>query len=70
MCQWTTGCDRLADTVDHKIPLFKGGSMWDPANHQSLCDPHHAMKSKAERAEMAAALPKRQRATERHPGLL
>jgi 5-methylcytosine-specific restriction enzyme A len=27
----------LAQVVDHIVALRDGGSLWDPANHQSLC---------------------------------
>jgi 5-methylcytosine-specific restriction enzyme A len=26
-----------AEVVDHIVPMSRGGSKWDPANHQSLC---------------------------------
>lgn len=32
--------------VDHITPLCKGGSMWDPKNHQVLCKPCHIQKTK------------------------
>jgi len=28
---------REAQVVDHIVPIKAGGSMWDPDNHQSLC---------------------------------
>ena len=31
------GLTIAADVVDHKTPMSKGGSKWNPANHQSLC---------------------------------
>jgi 5-methylcytosine-specific restriction endonuclease McrA len=31
------GQTRPAEVVDHVYPVSKGGSMWDPANHCSLC---------------------------------
>lgn len=37
--------------VDHIIPLWKGGADDYEANGQTLCDPHHDVKSKAEAAE-------------------
>lgn len=31
------GQTRPAEVVDHVYPVSQGGSMWDPANHMSLC---------------------------------
>lgn len=43
-CQWP-GCHRLATVPDHITPLAEGGDRYDPANLQSLCDPHHDHKT-------------------------
>ena len=32
---------RLSDVTDHIVPVELGGSMWDRANHQALCNAHH-----------------------------
>lgn len=40
---------RLATTVDHITPLSQGGDFLDPANHQSLCQSCHDIKSEGER---------------------
>ena len=37
ICQWP-GCTRLAVTADHIRNLATGGSKYDPANYQSLCE--------------------------------
>jgi 5-methylcytosine-specific restriction endonuclease McrA len=34
-----------AAMTDHITPVDQGGDFWDPANHQSLCDRHHRVKS-------------------------
>ncbi len=46
-CQ-APGCNRLADEVDHIIPLAEGGDRYDPANLQSLCRDHHKQKTTAD----------------------
>jgi 5-methylcytosine-specific restriction endonuclease McrA len=38
-------CGAKATEVDHIVPRSEGGSMWDPANWQSLCGPCHEVKS-------------------------
>jgi len=43
-CQWP-GCHRLATVPDHIVPLAEGGDRYNPANLQSLCDPHHQIKT-------------------------
>jgi 5-methylcytosine-specific restriction enzyme A len=35
--------------VDHIVPISLGGSDYDPANHQSLCLRHHAIKGMKEK---------------------
>ena len=47
-------CTRLGRTteatvVDHITSVRLGGEMWDAANYQSLCRPHHQSKSAKER---------------------
>jgi 5-methylcytosine-specific restriction protein A len=44
MCEWP-GCRRVADTVDHIVPLAEGGARYDWDNLQSLCNPHHDQKT-------------------------
>ena len=39
--------------VDHIIPIWKGGRDDYETNGQTLCNPHHDAKSKAEAAERA-----------------
>lgn len=46
-CEWP-GCHRLADHTDHITPLAEGGDRYDWANMQSLCAPHHAIKTTAD----------------------
>ena len=44
------GCrDKSKLQIDHKHPLYMGGSMWDTNNHQILCDGCHKIKSKLDR---------------------
>lgn len=35
--------------LDHILPIFKGGSIFDPLNRQMLCHPCHAAKTAEER---------------------
>ena len=35
--------------ADHIIPIAEGGAIDDPANGQTLCEPHHAEKTEADR---------------------
>lgn len=42
-------CGARATQVDHIVPLSEGGSMWDPANWQSLCESCHDVKSAEDR---------------------
>lgn len=46
-CEWPN-CPRIADHVDHITPLAEGGDRYDPANMQSLCEPHHTTKTTAD----------------------
>jgi len=41
-------CGRPADTVDHIQPITRGGSFWDPCNHQPLCKACHDRKTATE----------------------
>ncbi|MGV0793034.1 HNH endonuclease signature motif containing protein [Mycolicibacterium sp. XJ1819] len=43
-CQWP-GCHRVADQVDHIVPLAEGGDRYSSANLQSLCTDHHTEKT-------------------------
>lgn len=47
VCQWP-GCEDAAVQADHIIPLGEGGARLDPGNVQSLCLPHHGVKTRAE----------------------
>jgi len=55
MCVLCTAAGRfvLAAEVDHKVPVWAGGSDADH-NLQSLCKPCHTAKTQAEAAERAA----------------
>lgn len=37
--------------LDHIIPLFKGGDLWDESNWQALCEPCHDEKTRKELRE-------------------
>lgn len=39
------GVVRLAEQVDHIVPMSRGGSAFDPSNLQSLCAECHSYKS-------------------------
>lgn len=45
-CQACGAARRLE--VDHKVPCWKGGAAWDPANCQSLCRSCHIKKTRKE----------------------
>ncbi|MDJ0394250.1 HNH endonuclease signature motif containing protein [Rhodococcus sp. G-MC3] len=47
ICQ-APNCTHLAREVDHIKNRTAGGYLYDPANLQSLCTPHHDEKTKAE----------------------
>ncbi|WP_310011937.1 HNH endonuclease [Herbaspirillum frisingense] len=54
---WCVAClaegkHRIAVQVDHKTPLWRGGSN-DPSNLQGLCKDHHDEKTAREAAERA-----------------
>jgi hypothetical protein len=38
------GCVRMSTTVDHIIPLSRGGSRLDRTNLQGMCGPHNFAK--------------------------
>jgi 5-methylcytosine-specific restriction enzyme A len=59
-------CTGTAETVDHLVPAFRGGSDAEE-NLQSACWPCHRRKTGQ---EAAAAKPQRQRPPDKHPGLL
>jgi len=42
-------CGRPSVATDHIKPVARGGSMWDPTNHQPLCKACHNKKTAAER---------------------
>lgn len=42
-------CGTKATEVDHILPLSEGGSKWDKANMQSLCEDCHKAKSLEDR---------------------
>lgn len=73
-CQWPisrdgTRCGDPAHRVDHRTPAHLGGTD-DDTNLWTLCDHHTRRKDSSEGARaMHARRPKRQRPTERHPGL-
>ncbi|WP_374726411.1 HNH endonuclease [Herbaspirillum seropedicae] len=46
------GVQRLAVEVDHRIPLWRGGSN-EPSNLQGLCKAHHDAKTAQEAGERA-----------------
>ena len=41
-------CGNMATVVDHIIPVSKGGSFWDPNNHQPMCKSCHDKKTMKE----------------------
>jgi 5-methylcytosine-specific restriction protein A len=47
-------CGQQATEVDHAIPIALGGAMWDEANWQALCKPHHSAKTMREVNERRA----------------
>lgn len=54
LCEWRR-CRRLATEVDHIKPVSQGGDRYDWANLQSLCHPHHELKTLLEAAAARAA---------------
>lgn len=53
MCQ-ADGFVRVADEVDHIVPLVDGGAD-DESNYQSLCKDHHKTKTAAENSARGRA---------------
>lgn len=46
LCQYIENgndCDRIADSVHHRVPIEDGGARRDPANLMSVCRPHHSV---------------------------
>jgi 5-methylcytosine-specific restriction enzyme A len=43
-----TGCEGLANEVDHILPVARGGSEFDPANCRAVCQKCHRSKSARE----------------------
>ena len=39
-----------ATEVDHILPIEDGGAMYDEANLQALCKPHHSRKTARDKA--------------------
>lgn len=58
-------CLEPASDVDHIVR----GDDHDLSNLQALCKRHHVAKTTREATEARAAMPKRTRPAERHPGL-
>jgi 5-methylcytosine-specific restriction endonuclease McrA len=48
LCQ---ACNREGNTVDHKMPVSKGGHGFKLDNLQTLCESCHAKKSQTERTD-------------------
>jgi 5-methylcytosine-specific restriction endonuclease McrA len=38
---YVTDCDRMADEVDHIVPLARGGAEYDEANCRAACQHHN-----------------------------
>jgi 5-methylcytosine-specific restriction protein A len=50
------GCKVAASTVDHVVPVDRGGAWYELANLQSLCSHcHYSVKQKRDRGSSAAA---------------
>lgn len=41
----------ISECVDHIIPIEQGGDIWNPSNHQALCNHHHSIKTREEQKE-------------------
>lgn len=39
------GITKLAEELDHIVPIEEGGAIWDTTNHQGLCKSHHSKKT-------------------------
>jgi len=62
-------CTNVAAQVDHIINVAEGGGH-ELSNLAAICIPHHAIKTKGERARGIARQPRERRDPEKHPGLL
>ena len=38
-------CRNVSTVVDHIVPMKRGGSFWDPRNHQAMCKSCHDRKT-------------------------
>lgn len=63
-------CGRPAFEVDAIIPEAEGGTHTDDTNLAAICTPHHAAKSKAERARGQARRKAQRIRAEAHPGVI
>jgi len=48
LCVNFKDCGNMAEVVDHITPVSKGGSFWDPDNHQPMCKFCHDRKTARE----------------------
>jgi 5-methylcytosine-specific restriction enzyme A len=48
---------RLADMVDHVLPIASGGERLEPSNLQSLCNPCHGAKTREDRRRYPSVYP-------------
>lgn len=48
-------CGEFGNEVDHIVPLWNGGSMWDKGNLQVLCSGCHIEKTRREARERSPA---------------
>lgn len=55
------GCGRPSTTVDHIVPLIRGGSRIDRANLQGMCGPHNFAKGAKAAAQRLAGSPSSER---------
>lgn len=51
-CLKDSGRKSFSVQLDHIIPLFKGGDLWDESNWQALCEPCHDKKSQEEKRQI------------------
>lgn len=42
VCRMVEGCETRATTVDHVVPLVKGGAMYEPSNLRAACAAHNS----------------------------
>jgi len=61
-------CGGEAREVDHVVPVSAGGGHGDD-NLRAICSPCHFEKTEQERRAGLAAMPRRRRPPEQHPGL-